>query len=81
MDSHPYVYVVSHPHLARYKVFIIENEFLQRNAQLLDGGILVEQEHLATIKVCIVKHMSQADILITQANFPKPDQHTQNSWR
>jgi hypothetical protein len=82
MESHAYVFIVSHPHLAKYKVFFIDNEYLQRNAQLIQGGTLVEYEHLATVKVCIVKHMSQADILITEANFPKQGEHKQPpAWR
>ena len=72
MEMHANVYIVSHSHLAKYKVCYVEHAFQERNAHLLSGGTLVEHEHLANVKVYIVKHAPQADILITPDHFPKP---------
>ena len=81
MESHANVYIVDHPHLAKYKVFYVEHEYQQRNAERIIGGTLVQREHEANVKVVIVKHVSMADILITEANFPKPGRAQTPMWR
>ena len=65
------VFIVDQDYKADYKVFFVDQNFNEVNAQIITGGELVSQEYQADVKVFIVKQDYQATIKITHKNFPK----------
>lgn len=63
------IQIVNHDYEAKYKVFLCQSDYQQKNHQLLAGGKLVSSS--PDVKVFIVQHDYQADIKITHKNFPK----------
>lgn len=64
------VYIVDQAYRAQYKVFFVDQQYKEKNAEIIKGCKLVNQEYQADIKVCIVKQEYQADIKILRKNFP-----------
>lgn len=65
------VCIISDEWRANHKVCFVECDHLQKNHKLIADGKLVKYESEANIKVYMVNLEHQADILITQKNFPK----------
>jgi len=65
------VFIVNQVHQADYRVFFVDQEYQEQNAQIIKGGQLVGQEHQADVKVFIVDQEYQATIKIMRKNFPK----------
>lgn len=65
----PKIQVVSSESQADYNVYIVNSDSQQKNHQVIVGGKLVTSS--PTVKIYLVKSESQADIKITQKNFPK----------
>ena len=53
-----------------YKVFFVNYESQERNAQIIKGCKLTNYQSQADCKVFIVNYESQADIKIMRKNFP-----------
>ena len=64
------VFIVNQEYKAQYKVFFVNYEYQEKNAELLKGCKLVSQEYQADIKVFIVKYEYQANIKIMRKHFP-----------
>lgn len=64
------VFVTNQEYRAQHKVFFVNSQFQERNAELLKGCKLVTQEYQADIKVFIVAQEYKADIKIMRKNFP-----------
>ncbi len=67
--SSPKVQIVDQEYQADHKVFLVNNDYQQKNHQLLLGGKLVTSS--PDLKVFITKQEYQASIKITHKNFPK----------
>ena len=64
------IYIVKYQHQADYKVFFVNYEHQEKNAQIVKGCKLANYEHQADCKVFIVDYEHQADIKILRRNFP-----------
>lgn len=64
------VWIVDQPYKAKYKVWFCNYAYQEKNAEIIKGCKLVQQEWQADIKVCIVTQEYQADIKIMRSNFP-----------
>jgi hypothetical protein len=62
--------LVDNANQAKYKVFIVDHGYRQKNDQLIKGGKLVQSGEDVT--VFLVAQEYQADIVISRANFPTP---------
>jgi hypothetical protein len=56
--------------MSQAKLFIVDQPYQEKNAQIITGGKLVKNEWEAELKVCIVQQEYQADIKIMRKNFP-----------
>jgi len=64
------VCIVNQAYKAKYKVFFVDYPYKEKNAEIIKGCKLVQQEYQADIKVYIVNYEYQADIKIMRKNFP-----------
>ena len=64
------VYIVNQEYKAQYKVFFVDQQYKEKNAEIIKGCKLVNQEYQADIKVFIVSQEYKADIKIMRKNFP-----------
>ncbi len=64
------VFIVDQQYKANYNVCFVDVPYKEKNASLIKGGRLVNQESEANIKVYIVELESQANIKIMRENFP-----------
>ena len=64
------VFVIDQPYKAKYKVYFVDQSYQEKNAAIIAGGKLANNEWEADTKVCIVQQEYQADIKITRMNFP-----------
>ena len=64
------VCIVDQEYKAKYKVFFVDQAYKEKNADIIKGCKLVNQEYQADIKVCIVNQEYRADIKILRKNFP-----------
>ncbi|MEG9430219.1 MAG: hypothetical protein VZQ61_04770 [Christensenellaceae bacterium] len=64
------VYIVNQEYKAGYKVFFVDQQYKEKNAEIIKGCKLVNQEYQADIKVFIVNQEYKADIKIMRKNFP-----------
>jgi hypothetical protein len=62
---------VKHDYQADYKVFFVDHDYQEKNAELIADGKLVDHDYQADVKVFIVDHDYQANIKIMRKNFPK----------
>jgi hypothetical protein len=72
MASGPKVFLVDREQSADYKVFMVDQPYREKNAQLLSGAKLVQRESEADMKLFIVDRDFKAHIKITAKNFPRP---------
>jgi hypothetical protein len=70
MASKAKVFIVKYPHQAEHKVFFVDHDHQESNAQIIAHGELVKYEHQADVKVFIVKYKHLASICIKRKNFP-----------
>ena len=71
MASQAKVFIVEHDYQADYKVYFVDHDSQEKNAQIISGGKLVDYDYQADVKLFIVKHDYQAQIKIMRKNFPK----------
>lgn len=71
MANGPKVYLVDRDYQADYKVFLVDQQHKEKNAQLLTNGKLVQREHEADLKLLIVDKDYKADIMIQAKSFPR----------
>lgn len=64
------VFIVSQEYKSKYKVFFVDQSYKEKNADIINGGILVKHEYQADVKVSIVSQEYKADIKIMRKNFP-----------
>jgi hypothetical protein len=64
------VFIVKYATQAKYKVCFVEHASQEKNIKLISPGELVKYDSSADVKVFIVDHTHQADILIMRKNFP-----------
>ncbi|MBQ7357092.1 MAG: hypothetical protein IJW66_06810 [Clostridia bacterium] len=64
------IYIAKYQHQADYKVFFVNYEYQEKNAQIIKGCKLADYEYQADCKVFIVDYEHQADIKIMRKNFP-----------
>lgn len=65
------VIMVKHDYEADYKVYFVDHDYQEQNAEILSGAELVSHDYQANMKVFIVQHDYQADIRIMPKNFPR----------
>jgi hypothetical protein len=65
------VFIVNQEYRAHYKVCFVDQDYRQKNHQIIAGGKLVGQEYQADVKVAIIDQEYRAEILIMRKNFPK----------
>lgn len=65
------VCIVDQDYKADHKVYFVDNNYQQKNQQLISPGELVDHDYQANVKVFIVEQEYKADIKITRENFPK----------
>ena len=66
------VYIVNQEYKAQYKVFFVDQQYKEKNAEIIKGCRLTNIEGYADIKVYIVNQEYKADIKIMRKNFPTP---------
>ncbi len=64
------IFIVKYESQSKYNVCFVDYPSQEKNITLISPGELVKYENQADVKVFIVNHTSQADILITRKNFP-----------
>ena len=64
------IYITNYQSQADYKVFFVNYESQEKNAQIIKGCKLTNYQSQADCKVFIVNYESQADIKIMRKNFP-----------
>lgn len=64
------VYIVNYEYQANYKVFFVDQQYQEKNADIIKGCKLVNSEYQADVKVFIVNQEYRADIKIMRKNFP-----------
>ncbi len=64
------VYIVDQEYKARYKVFFVDQQYQEKNADIIKGCSLTNRESQADIKVYIVNQDYKANIKIMRKNFP-----------
>lgn len=64
------VSIVNYASQADYKVYFVDYQSKEKNADIIKGCKLVNYASQADIKVYIVNYESQADIKIMRKNFP-----------
>ncbi len=62
--------IVEHEKDADYKVYFCDQEYKQKNHELIAGARLVVRNDHADVKVIIVEKEEQANIHILRKNFP-----------
>lgn len=65
------VFIVQNKYEADYTVCFVNNNFDEKNADIIKGGKLVNNKHEANVKIFIVNNKYEGKILITHANFPR----------
>jgi hypothetical protein len=66
------VFIAKYDYQADHKVFFVDQDYQEQNAQLITPGKLVQNDYDANVKVFIVDYEYQATIKITRGHFPKP---------
>ena len=64
------LFIVNQEHKAKYKVYFVNQQYQEKNAEIIKGCTLAKQEYQADIKVYIVDQEYKADIKIMRKNFP-----------
>ena len=64
------VCIVNQEYKAQHKVYFVDRDSQEQNAELIKGCKLVNQEYQADVKVFIVNQEYKADIKITRKNVP-----------
>ncbi len=65
------VFLVDNKYDADYCVCFVDNNYDEKNADIIKDGILVNNKYDANVKVFIVQGVYDAKILITHEHFPK----------
>jgi len=65
------VCITKYDYQADHKVFFVDQDYQEQNAQLITPGKLVQNDYEANVKVFIVDYDYQATIKITRGHFPK----------
>lgn len=65
------VAITNNEYRATYKVYFCQSSGQERNAALLKGCRLIDNESSADVKVFITEQEYKADIKITRDHFPK----------
>jgi len=65
------VFIVKYDYQADYKVFFVDQQYQEKNTEIISPGTLVKHEYQADVKVFIVKYDYQANIKIMRKNFPR----------
>ena len=64
------VFITNQEYKAEYRVFFVDNQCKEKNAEIIKGCRLTNSESQADIKVYIVNQEYKADIKIMRKNFP-----------
>lgn len=64
------VFITNQEYKAEYRVFFVDNQCKEKNAEIIKGCKLTNSEGQADIKVYIVNQEYKADIKIMRKNFP-----------
>lgn len=64
------VKIVKAKYRADFKVYLVENEFEQKNAHVLIGSRLVDEAEIADMNIFVTARKDEAEIWITRGNFP-----------
>lgn len=70
MSSKAKFFIVNSEHKADYKLFFVDSNHKEKNAELVAPGELVKSEHQANVKIFIVTSEHKADIKVTRKKFP-----------
>lgn len=65
------VWISTSKYDADYKVYFVDSQYQEKNANIIKGCKLVSSKYSADVKVWISNSKYDADILITRKNFPK----------
>jgi hypothetical protein len=65
------VFITNQEYKAEYRVFFVDNQCKEKNAEIIKGCRLTNSESQADIKVFIVSNENRAEIKIMRKNFPK----------
>jgi len=65
------VFITKFSNEAQFRVFLVDYESQEKNAQLISPGKLVQYASEANVRVFIVNYENEAQIKITRGHFPK----------
>ena len=65
------IFIVDREYKADRKVYFVDQNYKEKNAQIISPGELVRSDYQADTKVFIVDQEYKADIKIMRKNFPK----------
>lgn len=64
------VYITTSEYRAQYKVYFVDSQYKEKNAEIIKGCKLTNSQYQADITVFIVNSEYRADIKIMRKNFP-----------